>query len=104
MGKGMMEGGGMGSDGGGAAGPLSSVGARRPWVGGRCQPCALAGRPRGVVLPMGVCHAWVAHRRCIWEGHCHLWGTLIIRACVGVVVCRWGLVCPWVLSVVGMWG
>ena len=39
------EGGGMGNDGGGAAGPSSSVGARRPWVGGRGRPCALAGRP-----------------------------------------------------------
>ena len=39
------EGGGMGNDGGGAAGPSLSVGARRPWVGGRGWLCALAGRP-----------------------------------------------------------
>ena len=102
-GWGMMEGGGMGNDGGRAAGPSSSVGARHPWAlvvcgwGGRCQPCALAGRPRGVVLPVGVCHAWVARR----EGRRRLWGTLLVRACVGVVVRRWGLFCPWALSVVG---
>ena len=85
-----------------AAWPPLSVGARCLLVGGHCWPCALAGRPWGVVLSVGIRHAWVASRHCIWEGHRHLWGILVIHACVVVVVCGWGLFCPWALLVVGV--
>ena len=90
------------------AGPSSSVGARRPWAVGRCWPCVLAGHPWGVVLSVGVCHVWVVRCRCIWEGHHRLWGVLVVRACVVVVVRGWGFFCPWALLVVGVvvrgWG
>ena len=57
-----------------AARPSSSMGAHRPWGVGRCWLCALAGHPWGVVLSMGVRHAWVARCRCIWEGCHHVGG------------------------------
>ena len=110
-GWGMME--------GEPAGPLSSMGARRPWAVGRCWPCALAGRPWGVVLSVGVRHAWVVCRHCIWEGRRRVghpsrpcvrgssrpWvGALLSLGIVGHGGSRpWvgGLLCRWALSVVG---
>ena len=87
---GMGEGGGLGTEGRGrcgAAGPSSSVGARRPWVGG----CSVRGRSScggGASLSMGGASSSVGgpSRPCV-RGGSHPW--------VGP------LLCPWALSVVG---
>ena len=65
-GWGMME--------GEAAGPSSSVGARRPWVVGCCWPCVLAGHSWGLVL------------YCPWASVMCGWHIVIVYG-RGTVVC-----------------
>ena len=87
---GMGEGGGLGTEGRGrcgAAGPSSSMGARRPWVGG----CPVRGGLScggGASLSMGGASSSVGDpSRLCMHGGSHPW----VRP----------LLCPWALSVVG---
>ena len=81
----------VGTYGGGGSGVLGGVhmsaGAHRSWVGAHCR-LRVEGRPWGVIVIQGGVSSSVRGHRRPRVGHS--WWGIVVRACVGIVVRRWG--------------